>query len=96
MAPNRRNSAEAPLPEYDFTHTVRGKYYERYQQGTNVVLVDPDVAQVFRDSRAVNDALRLLVSVAHAKAGRQKDRADDRRPDKGVRPTTPRKRKRRG
>ena len=38
------------LPEYDFTGAVRGKYYERYRQGTNVVLLDPDVAAVFRDS----------------------------------------------
>jgi hypothetical protein len=33
-------------PEYDFTGVVRGKYYERYQDGSNVVLLDPDVAQV--------------------------------------------------
>jgi len=51
------------LPEYDFTGAVRGKYYKRYRQGTNVVLLDPDVAAVFRDSAAVNDALRLLVSL---------------------------------
>jgi hypothetical protein len=56
------------LPEYDFTGAVRGKYYERYRQGTNVVLLDADVAAVFRDSAAVNDALRLLVSLAEAKA----------------------------
>ena len=55
------------LPEYDFSGAVRGKYYERYRQGTNVVLLDPDVAEVFRDSAAVNDALRTLVSVAEAK-----------------------------
>ena len=55
------------LPEYDFTGAVRGKYYERYRQGTNVVLLDPDVAAVFRDSATVNDALRLLVSLAEAK-----------------------------
>lgn len=55
------------LPEYDFTGAVRGKYYERYRQGTNVVLLAPDVAEVFRDAAAVNDALRLLVSVAEAK-----------------------------
>src|SRR3990170_2953503 len=57
-------------PEYDFTGAVRGKYYERYRQGTNVVLLDPDVAEVFRDAKAVNDALRLLVSVAEAKVSR--------------------------
>jgi hypothetical protein len=45
-------------PEYDLRGGVRGKYYERYKQGTNVVLLDADVAQVFRDSATVNEALR--------------------------------------
>ena len=66
----RANSDDDLLPEYDFTGAVRGKYYERYREGTNVVLLDPDVAAVFRDSVAVNDALRLLVSVAEAKVQR--------------------------
>ena len=64
------NSDDEMLPEYDFRGAVRGKYYERYRRGTNVVLLDPDVAAVFRDSVAVNDALRLLVSVAETKAPR--------------------------
>ena len=65
------------LPEYNFTGAVRGKYYERYRQGTNVVLLDPDVATVFRDSAAVNDALRLLVSLAEAKVPRQRTEAQE-------------------
>ena len=63
-------------PEYDLRGGVRGKYYERYQQGTNVVLLDPDVAKVFRDSALVNEALRQYLSehgapppVAKRKAG---------------------------
>jgi len=64
----RTNSTDDILPEYDFTGAVRGKYDDRYRQGTNVVLLDPDVAAVFRDSTAVNDALRLLVSLAESKA----------------------------
>ena len=40
---------------------VRGKYVERYREGTNVVLLDPDVAAAFPDAKAVNDALRLLL-----------------------------------
>jgi hypothetical protein len=96
MAPRRRSNDDEPLPEYDFTNAVRGKYFERYEEGSNVVLLDPDVAAVFRDSRAVNDALRLLVSVADAKARRPKDRAHDRRPNKRLQPTAPAKRKRRG
>ena len=51
-------------PEYDFSGAVRGKYYQRYQQGTNVVLLDADVAQVFRDLESVNRALRLLLDLA--------------------------------
>jgi hypothetical protein len=51
-------------PEYDFSGAVRGKYYQRFQQGTNVVLLDPDVAQAFKDSESVNRALRLLLDLA--------------------------------
>jgi hypothetical protein len=49
--------------EYDFSGGVRGKYAERYAQGTNLVRLDPDVAKVFPDSAAVNDALRALVKI---------------------------------
>ena len=49
-------------PEYDLRGGVRGKYYERYRQGTNVVLLEPDVAKVFRDSKSVNVALRQYLS----------------------------------
>jgi hypothetical protein len=55
--------------EYDIRGGVRGKYYDRYQQGTNVVVLDPDVAAVFRDSQSVNQALRLLIDVAKSQAG---------------------------
>ena len=51
-------------PEYDFSQMkggVRGKYVERYRQGTNLVLLDPDVADAFPDAKAVNNALRLLL-----------------------------------
>jgi hypothetical protein len=47
--------------EYDLSGGVRGKYYERYRRGTNVVLLDADVAKVFRDSESVNEALRSLI-----------------------------------
>jgi len=53
--------------EYDFSELkgrVRGKYVERYRAGTNLVLLDPDVAAVFPDGQAVNEALRLLMKVA--------------------------------
>ena len=46
--------------EYDFSGVERGRYANRYAEGTNVVVLDPDVAQEFPDSKAVNDALRTL------------------------------------
>jgi hypothetical protein len=52
------------LPEYDFSGGVRGKYYEAYQQSSNIVILDPDVAEVFHDSVSVNEALRLLTRIA--------------------------------
>ena len=51
-------------PEYDLRGGVRGKYYQEYTKGTNVVLLDPDVASVFRDSASVNQALRVLINAA--------------------------------
>ncbi|KAM3099517.1 hypothetical protein ACKFKF_14595 [Phormidesmis sp. 146-12] len=51
-------------PEYDFAGGVRGKYYEAYKQSINVVVLDPDVAEVFRDSASVNEALRVLTKIA--------------------------------
>lgn len=53
--------------EYDFTQMkggVRGKYVQRYRAGTNLVLLDPDVARAFPSDIAVNDALRMLIQVA--------------------------------
>ena len=60
---NKRANNEM-RPEYDIRGGVRGKYYERYRQGTNVVLLEPDVAAVFHDSESVNRALRMLIDVA--------------------------------
>lgn len=54
-------------PEYDLAHMrqgVRGKYVEQYRSGTNLVLLDPDVAQAFPNEAAVNEALRLLMQIA--------------------------------
>jgi hypothetical protein len=47
--------------EYDFSKGVRGKYAERFKEGTNLVRLDPDVAKAFPDAKAVNDALRRLI-----------------------------------
>ena len=50
------------IPEMDLTGGVRGKYYERASQGTNIVLLEPDVAKIFHDSAVVNQALREYLS----------------------------------
>jgi hypothetical protein len=51
------------LPEYSLKGAVRGKYAQRYAEGTNVILLDPDVRAVFPDSEAVNSALRALAGI---------------------------------
>ncbi|MGD1865584.1 MAG: hypothetical protein ACFB0D_13615 [Phormidesmis sp.] len=55
-------------PEYDFSGGIRGKYYEAYTQASNVVVLDPDVVEIFRDSVSVNEALRLLAKIAKSTA----------------------------
>ena len=54
-------------PEYDLSELleggVRGKYVARYRAGTNLVLLDPDVAKAFPDEAAVNEALRLVIQL---------------------------------
>jgi hypothetical protein len=50
--------------EYDFSKGTRGKYAARYAKGSNVVILDPELAKLFPDSKAVNQALRALADVA--------------------------------
>jgi len=52
------------LDEYDFRDGDRGKYTERYEEGSNVVVLSPDVAEAFPDSESVNEALRALMDIA--------------------------------
>ena len=49
------------LDEYDFSDGVRGKYAQRYREGTNIVRLDEDVAEKFPNSEKVNEALRYLI-----------------------------------
>jgi len=51
------------LEEYDFSNGVHGKYAEKYEEGTNVVVIDPDVAKFFPDHDSVNQALRSLTEI---------------------------------
>ena len=68
MKPETRPDNDDEMrPEYDFSAGVRGKHYQAYRAGTNVVLLEPDIAAVFPDSASVNEALRLLVRLAKTK-----------------------------
>jgi hypothetical protein len=62
QAKNRR--ADELRAEYDFSGGVRGKHHLAYKAGTNVVVLDPDVAKAFPDASSVNRALRLLLELA--------------------------------
>ena len=62
------NTNDDMRPEYDFSGGVRGKYYDAYLKSSNIVVLDPDVALIFRDSASVNEALRLLAKIAKSTA----------------------------
>jgi hypothetical protein len=62
MKKTSNKSARKPMrDEYDFSQGQRGKYARRYTQGTNVVVLEPDVAKVFSNSKAVNVSLRRII-----------------------------------
>ena len=61
----KKNNEIEMLSEYDFSKGVRGKYATRYAQGTNIILLAPDVAKFFPDSDSVNETLRAVVKIAH-------------------------------
>lgn len=66
---NRKTDEEDEmLDEYDFTGGVRGKYADRTANRKNVVVLEPDVAEVFTDSESVNQALRGLLPVIQKQA----------------------------
>ncbi len=59
----KRPSKDPMRPEYDFSKAERGKYLARLVKGANVVVLDSDVAAVYRDSKSVNSALRRLAGL---------------------------------
>lgn len=63
-------------PEYDLRELmrtgVRGKYAERYKAGTNLILLDPDVAKAFPDGQSVNEALRLVLELTKLPKAKKK------------------------
>lgn len=64
MSKAKRTADIDMLPEYDFSKAARGKYYVRFNQSSNVVVLDDDIAQLFPNAEAVNGALRALAIVA--------------------------------
>jgi len=61
-APRKARPADDLRPYYDFSKGVRGKYAKEYARGTNLVLLEPDIARAFRSSRAVNRVLRAYLA----------------------------------
>ncbi|MEO7297849.1 MAG: hypothetical protein ABI042_04655 [Verrucomicrobiota bacterium] len=60
---NSKSAAPQMRDEYDFSRGMRGKYARRFAQGTNVVVLESDVAKVFPSSEAVNSSLRALAGI---------------------------------
>ena len=69
-----REDPEEMLPEYDFSGGVRGKYAGRFTKDTIMVVLDPDVAEVFPDPKSVNEALRALGHIIRDRGGRTERR----------------------
>ena len=67
---NQKADTDDMRSEYDFSGGVRGKHHKAYRQDTNVVLLEPEVARVFRDSAAVNRALRMVIDLADGEVHR--------------------------
>lgn len=68
----KKVKSEELRPEYrreELGKGVRGKYFEAYQKGTNLVLLRPDVAKAFPTEEAVNEALRSLINLAQKSTG---------------------------
>jgi hypothetical protein len=63
----KKKENEEMLDEYDFSQGEKGKYFKKYKEGSNVVVLDPDVAKVFRDRRVVNESLRALAKIIKLK-----------------------------
>lgn len=65
------------MEEYDFSKGIRGKYAKKYAEGTNVVLIDPDVAEFFPDQDTVNHALRSLIGIIKKRQNRFDEQSDN-------------------
>ena len=68
---SKKTNNDEMLPEYDFSKGVKGKYADRFAEGTNLVFLQPDVAKEFPDSQSVNEALRSYLESRKSKPGRE-------------------------
>lgn len=88
MATGKRISrADELRDEYDFSalaQGVKGKYYDRARAGTNLVLLEPEIAQAFPDSKAVNEALGLLLRLARAGQSRGQAHEKSKKPGRSA------------
>ena len=67
-----KDSDERPMrEEYDFSGGVRGKHARTMTEGSNLVIIDPDLTEIFPDSASVNEALRLLAKLAREQGDRK-------------------------
>ena len=71
---SRRRGRDDIRPEYDFSKGVRNKYAARLKPGSQIIILDPDVAAAFGDAKAVNTALRTLLKVMPARRTRSSRR----------------------
>ena len=84
---SRKKKRDGLRREYDLSQLkggVRGRYYRQATSGTNLVLIEPDLTELFPDGESVNRALRLLADTAGAAAGRSTRR---KAPNKAIQPT---------
>ena len=69
MKEQKKKDIDELRPEYDFDYSkaVRGKYYRRLlEEGSNVAVLEPEIAKAFRDSASVNEALRSLLELTRS------------------------------
>ena len=71
---SRARDRDTMRPEYDFSKGVRGKYASRLRPGSQIIVLDPDVAAAFGDAKSVNRALRTLLEVVPARTARSSRR----------------------
>ncbi|MCU0224327.1 MAG: hypothetical protein MUF27_09690 [Acidobacteria bacterium] len=71
-SPNRVSDRDTMKPEYDFSKGARGVTAARYAEGANIVMIDPEVLDVFPDGKSVNDALRALALLVRQQRTRKR------------------------